>query len=69
MTITLNPSRPDQVRTVTDVELVEEAFRALGLHAGDLNPGFIPYWLQQGKTLAQILEIAGWPKSGNGAAA
>lgn len=48
-----------QSRTLTEVELVEEAFRALGTDPRDLDPGFIPYWLQQGKSLVEIIAISG----------
>lgn len=57
--MTMTISSMGQTRVVTEVELVEEAFRALGTDPADLDPGFIPYWLQQGKTLVEIIAIAG----------
>lgn len=57
--MTMNISCHGQTRVISDVELVEEAFRALGCDPQDLAPDFIPYWLKQGKSLVEILAIAG----------
>ena len=68
--MTMRISSHGQTRVVTDVELVEEAFIALGLGRGDVSRDFIAYWLKQGKSLVEILAIAGeTPKQGKGAAA
>ncbi len=65
MTITLNPSRADQVRTVTDVDLVQEAFRAAGAALVPRRE-WVQWHLDHGTPLLEILAIGGVkvPKSG-----
>jgi hypothetical protein len=48
-----------QSRTVTAVELVEEAFREVGFDPSGLAPEFIPFWLGKGKGANEIIAIAG----------
>lgn len=57
--MTLTITSHGQTRVVTDVELVEEAFRQLGYDPTALARGFIPFWLGQGKGVTEILAIAG----------
>lgn len=57
--MTLNISSYGQTRSVTDVEVVEEAFRDIGCDPSVFDPTFIPFWVQQGKSVGQIIAISG----------
>lgn len=59
--MTLTIIKNGETRTVTDAELVEEAFRETGLNPERLGKGFIRYWLDAGKSIEEILAIAGAP--------
>lgn len=55
----MNITSMGQTRRVTDIELVEEAFRAIGCDPSGFDAGFIPFWLQRGKSVDQIIAISG----------
>lgn len=61
--MTVNVTKNGLTRTYTDVELVEEAFRALEFDPADLGEGWIAYWLKEGKSLVDILAIAGFTEA------
>lgn len=68
--MTINHSSHGRTVTFDAIQLVKEAFRAAGIDPEKLDPRFVPYWLAQGKTIDEILIIAGWPgKQNKGAAA
>lgn len=68
--MTMNVTTRTGTRAITDVALVEQAFREAGLDPADLDARFIQYWVNQGKTIDDILVIAGeQPRRRVGAAA
>lgn len=48
--------------TATEKQLVEAAFQAHGIPPHLLGQGFIDFWLKQGKSVPEILAIAGWSR-------
>lgn len=57
--MTMTVTAAGETCTVTKVDVVELAFRQAGYDPTKLGAGFIRYWLEAGKTVDEILDIAG----------
>lgn len=57
--MTMTVSTGGQHSTVTDVTVVEHALRQHHVDPTRLGKGFLRYWIDQGKSVEEILDIVG----------